>query len=163
MSSGALHPVILVRHAHADWPAFHGCDFDRPLTPQGEADAATTARAIHAAGNIPAMLLASPALRTRQTAAIIARSLGLDEAAIVLVESLYNGSADVLETELHRGTAATSGVVMLVAHNPGISELARRLGGDPSCRSFAPGHWQLLHLTRSDAPGAAAADACRSA
>ncbi len=147
MSAGAPRPVILVRHAHADWPGFNGCDFDRPLTPQGEADAAATAQAIHAAGNIPARLLVSPALRTRQTAAIIARTLGLDEASITLVESLYNGSADTLEAELHRNSGAAGGMLMLVAHNPGISELARRLGRDPAYRSFAPAHWRLLHLS----------------
>lgn len=146
--SAVLRPVILVRHAHADWPSYDGSDFDRPLTPQGEADAAVTAQAIQAAGNIPARLLVSPALRTRQTASIIARTLGLDEATIVLAENLYNASADTLEDELYRNTATTDGMVMLVAHNPGISELARRLGRDPSYRSFAPAHWRLLHLPR---------------
>jgi len=138
--------VILVRHAHADWPDFNGCDADRPLTPQGEADAAAAAQAIRAAGNIPAVLLVSPALRTRQTATIIAHGLGLDVSAIVLVESLYNASAETLEAELRGASATAGGTVMLVAHNPGISELARRLGRDPAFRPFAPGHWRLLNL-----------------
>lgn len=151
MSPGAAQPVILVRHAHADWPDYHGCDVDRPLTPQGEADAAATAQAIRAAGGIPAVLLASPALRTRQTATIIARTLGLDDSAIVLVESLYNASAETLESELREVAATAGGTVMLVAHNPGISELARRLGRDPSFRPFAPGHWRLLNLALGNA------------
>lgn len=146
MSSGAAQPVILVRHAHADWPDYHGSDFDRPLTPRGEADAAATAQAIHAAGNLPALLLASPALRTRQTATIIAARLGLDEAGIVLLDSLYNASAEILEAELCRTMPDNGGTVMLVAHNPGISELARRLGRDSSFRPFAPAQWRLLHL-----------------
>lgn len=157
MSPGAAHSVILVRHAHADWPDYHGSDFDRPLTPQGEADAAATAQAIHDAGNIPALLLASPALRTRQTASIIASRLGLAEAAIVLVDSLYNGSAETLEAELCRSATSSSGTVMLVAHNPGISELARRLGRDPSFRPFAPAHWRLVHLGGNVRPRSAGA------
>jgi len=146
VSPRAAQAVILVRHAHADWPDYHGCDLDRPLTPQGEADAAATAQAIRAAGNIPALLLVSPALRTRQTAAIIAHGLGLDDSAIVLVDSLYNASAETLEDELRSASATAGGTVVLVAHNPGISELARRLGRDPSFRPFAPGHWRLLNL-----------------
>lgn len=144
VSDTSARQVILVRHAHADWPDYHGCDFDRPLTPRGEADATATARAIRAAGLKPAILLASPALRTRQTAAIIAAELGLPDTAIQLVDSLYNGSADTLEAELRRATA-TNEPVMLVAHNPGISELGRQMAKDPAFAHFSPADWRLLH------------------
>jgi phosphohistidine phosphatase len=137
--------VILVRHAHADWPDYHGRDFERPLTPRGSADAARTAAAIKAAGLAPAVLLVSPALRTRQTAAIIAAALGLSDDCTQFVESLYNASAQGLEAELRR-SAPNGDTIMLVAHNPGISELGRQLAGDRRTRPFAPADWRQFVL-----------------
>lgn len=143
MSSAVARPVILVRHAHADWPGYQGRDFDRPLTARGQKDAVEAARAISAAGHRPQLLLASSAVRTRQTAQIMADEFGLPHATIQLVDSLYNASAATLEEALH-GVAECSGLVMLVAHNPGISELARRLAGDPAFVSFSPADWWLF-------------------
>jgi phosphohistidine phosphatase len=137
--------VVLVRHAHADWPHYQGRDFDRPLTPRGIEDAARSAEAIRAAGLVPTLLLTSPAQRTRETAAILAKGLALPEVAIRNVDGLYNASAGALELELRRA-ARPGSVTMLVAHNPGISELARQLADDPAFRSFAPGAWAQFEL-----------------
>ncbi len=137
--------VLLVRHAHAEWPQYTGADFDRPLTARGLEDAARTGAAIAAAGHRPARLLASPARRTRQTAALIAAELGLPENAIHYVESLYNASAHTLEVEL-RLAAAPGGLTLLVAHNPGVSELARQLSGDRHAVPFSPAAWRHLTL-----------------
>ncbi len=136
---------ILVRHAHAEWPNYHGPDFDRPLTTRGLADARAAGRAIHAAGHRPALVLSSPACRTRQTAAILAEELQLTEGVIRYVDSLYNATAFTLEAELRK--VATAGVlVMLVAHNPGVSNLARVLANDADAPPCQPAEWRLLPL-----------------
>jgi phosphohistidine phosphatase len=132
--------VILVRHAHAEWPAYTGRDFDRPLTPQGLADARASAAAIRAADLQPQLLIASPALRTSQTAGIIAAALALPAPAIIFVEALYNAAADILDAELRRAFHRHPRVI-LVAHNPGISELARSLTGNAAMASFRPAEW----------------------
>lgn len=142
--SADTRQALLVRHAHADWPGFPGTDFDRPLTPRGEADAAITGYSIRAAGHAPELILVSPARRTMQTAQIIAEHLGLPPTVLCPVDALYNGEAGILGGELRR--AATHGLVMLVAHNPGISQLARELSGDTGSRMFAPGEWRLVAL-----------------
>ncbi len=138
--------VVLVRHAHAEWPAFSGLDFDRPLTPQGLGDARTTAAAIRDAGHRPGLLLTSPAKRTRQTAEIIATTLGVPSTAIRDVDALYNASREILDAELRQALAAVP-AVLLVAHNPGISELARALSGDAAFTGFRPAQW--LHVSGS--------------
>lgn len=143
--------VLLMRHAHAEWPAFPGCDFDRPLTPRGEADAMRSAAAIRAAGLKPVRLLVSPALRTRQTAQIVARELGINDAALQFIETLYNAGTTTLEVELRCAVAEAAGLVMLVSHNPGISELARCLAGEARATPFAPADWRLLALDGVDA------------
>jgi phosphohistidine phosphatase len=137
--------AILVRHAHAEWPNYVGADFDRPLTPQGLSDAGSTAAAIREAGHRPALLLASSARRTMQTAWVIATALRLPEEAVVPVSALYNAGPEILDAELRKGFLRTD-TVLLVAHNPGISELARMLTGNPNFAAFRPGHW--LHVAR---------------
>jgi phosphohistidine phosphatase len=135
--------VVLVRHAHAEWPAYTGRDFDRPLTPRGLGDARTMAAAIRDAGHRPTLLLTSPAKRTRQTAEIIATTLGIPGAAIREVDALYNASCNTLDVELRQALTAAP-AVLLVAHNPGISELARALSGNAAFTGFRPAQW--LHI-----------------
>jgi phosphohistidine phosphatase len=137
--------AILVRHANAEWPHYVGPDFDRPLTPQGLADARSTATAIRESGHKPGMLLTSPAKRTLQTAQIIAATLGLRDEAVIPVGELYNAGADVLDAELRKAFLSAD-VVLLVAHNPGISEVARTLTGNPGFAALRPAHW--LHVAR---------------
>jgi phosphohistidine phosphatase len=138
--------AILVRHAHAEWPHFTGADFDRPLTPQGLADARATATAIRDAGHRPGLLITSPALRTMQTTGVLAAILGLPDQAVQPVNGLYNAGPDALHEELRKAWLCAD-VVMLVAHNPGISELARMLTGHPGFTALRPAQW--LHFTKA--------------
>lgn len=137
---------LIARHAHAEWPAYIGRDIDRPLTPLGLEQAAATGREIRSAGHTPARILASAALRTHQTAQSIARELGLSDAHIETRRDLYDASA----VELHEALVATPEMelTLLVAHNPGISDLARMLLGNPLAPPFSPAQW--LHVTTRD-------------
>jgi phosphohistidine phosphatase len=137
--------IILVRHAHAEWPNYVGRDFDRPLTPRGEQEARSSARAIALANTVPDLILASPARRTRQTAEILAQEFQLDSDSLRCVDALYNASASTLTAVLQRA-ASEAGVLALVAHNPGISDLARSLSRESTRAAFAPGEWCDLPL-----------------
>lgn len=136
--------MLIARHAHADWPSWQGPDFDRPLTPRGERDARRAGAAMRAAGHRPVQVLASAALRTRQTAQLIAGELALPADALRFEDSLYNASAAVLEAQLRAAAAASAGMLLLVAHNPGISQLAQTLA--PGAAVFAPGDWRVVQL-----------------
>src|SRR5262245_39099965 len=135
--------VILIRHAHAEWPGFHGPDFDRPLTERGLAEARASARAISDAGHRPTLLMASPARRTRQTAELLAEEFQLPAGAVCFVEALYNADPATLEQEL-RKLATPAGPTVLVAHNPGISNLARSLADDSAETMLRTAEWRLL-------------------
>jgi phosphohistidine phosphatase len=137
--------LIVVRHAHAEWPQYHGPDLERPLTQRGLADAHATARAITSAGHRPTLLLASPACRTRQTAEILAEELQLPDTAVRYVDSLYNATAGTLAAEL-RKLARPDDLVVMVAHNPGVSNLARLLSDDPQAPACLPAEWRVLQL-----------------
>ena len=137
--------VILIRHAHAEWPGFQGPDFDRPLTERGFAEARASARAIDDAGHRPTLLVASPARRTRQTTELLAEEFQLAGDAVCFVDALYNAGPATLETEL-RKFARPTGLTMLVAHNPGISTLARLLANDTTESMLRTAEWRLLSL-----------------
>lgn len=146
MNIGPQH-AILVRHANAEWPNYVGADFDRPLTPQGLADARSTAAAIRESGHRPGLLVTSTARRTLQTSEILATTLGLRAEAILQVSDLYNAAADILDAELRKAFLSAD-TVMMVAHNPGISELARVMTGNPAFAALRPAHWLLVARPR---------------
>ena len=69
--------LLLLRHAAAE-PADAGTeDIDRPLSPRGRGEALEVADRIARAGLRCDALLVSPALRTRETATIVAAELDL--------------------------------------------------------------------------------------
>jgi phosphohistidine phosphatase len=141
--------VTLVRHAHAEWPMYVGKDFDRPLTPRGIEDAAATAQAIARLPTRPQCLLASPAKRSATTAELIAKALALPAEALRYVDALYNARPAALlqAIEEHRAGATE---IIVVAHNPGISELARQLAeGNVVNFSFRPAQWHRLPVRQS--------------
>jgi phosphohistidine phosphatase len=124
-----VHELILMRHAQAAPAARGAADFSRPLTAAGRTAAARAALAL-AAARIERVLL-SPANRTRETAAIAARELKLDESALQPVPELYAASAAVIRAviALHHGGARN---LLVIGHNPGISELASQLSAPPA-------------------------------
>lgn len=139
-SPAGSHAWILVRHAHAEWPTYQGRDFDRPLTERGLEESRATGREIVAAGLLPRRILASSARRTEQTARILLEYLQLPREALQLLDSLYNADAATLRAALQSG-AAEGSPVLVVAHNPGISELARVLSEDRTLAPFRPAEW----------------------
>jgi phosphohistidine phosphatase len=117
-----MRQLILLRHAKAVPGSDTGEDFDRALAQRGRDDAPVVARALAEAGATPQIVLVSAALRTRQTWELVAPSFPAATARIV--ERLYNAPADLI---LREAESAGAENVMIVAHNPGLHELASRL------------------------------------
>jgi phosphohistidine phosphatase len=117
--------LILVRHAHAD-PG--DPDELRPLSPRGRDEARALGERL--AADAPELVLTSPLLRARETAAAIARAAG---AELRVEERLAPGATadDVVEA-----TAGAAGAVVAVGHQPDCSEIAFALGG--SAVDFPP-------------------------
>jgi len=118
--------LILMRHAAALPAAIGAADFERPLSALGRAAAAQAARELAAAGVQVERLLYSPARRTRDTAAIVARELSLDAAALQAVPELYSAGAQGIRESIER-LRGEARVLMLIGHNPGISDMGREL------------------------------------
>jgi phosphohistidine phosphatase len=148
--SGNGIQLLLLRHAKSSWamPA-NTSDFDRALDPQGEAEAGAAGALLRrGGGDLPAMILASPSLRTRQTLDGVMRnwvkgwSVNSSLIPIVWDMRLYDFHIDDKnETSspdsdcekdggylsIVRGLNTTSRRVMVVGHNPSISQLAIEL------------------------------------
>ncbi|GAA1523773.1 phosphohistidine phosphatase [Agromyces terreus] len=131
-----MKTLMLVRHAKSDWGEPGLADHDRPLNARGLRDAPEMGRRLRERGVIPDMIVSSTALRARTTARLIAGGLGLDEASVMLDDRLYGSSpATILRVIGELG--GENDRVMLVAHNPGVSEFAGDLTGShrdlPTC------------------------------
>lgn len=120
--------LFLLRHAKADRPAAID-DFERPLNERGRKAAPKIGAVMAERGWRPDLALVSPAKRTRETWALIARALG-DGKVAEFHDQLYLASATrLLEIVRAQGEAIAS--VLIVGHNPGIEELAARLAAEP--------------------------------
>lgn len=100
-------------------------DFARELTPRGRRRVGKAAKVMKALGIIPACIYASPRLRARQTAEIIAAELGM---AAVLAEEVDFGFDIAAVKRLSRRLPAESDV-MFVGHNPNMSLIVHQLTG----------------------------------
>ena len=123
--------LMLLRHAKSDQVAGLD-DRDRPLAESGRAESLAMGQFMARQELVPALVLVSAALRTQQTWALVAPPLS--EAMTERLEPrLYNASAQSILTLLQE-TGASMGPLLVVAHNPGLSQLAQRLcgAGDPT-------------------------------
>jgi phosphohistidine phosphatase len=123
--------LTLVRHAKSDWGDPTLEDFERPLNHRGERDAPEMARRLAAAGLKPTLIVTSPAVRALATARAFARELGYPARRIRHADEAYLATPGAL-LEVVRRTGGRSRHVMLVGHNPGISQFVALLTGDDS-------------------------------
>jgi phosphohistidine phosphatase len=118
--------LTLMRHGEARWKDADVSDLERPLNRRGSNAAEAMAKRLLELQLVPELLLVSPARRTQQTAEILARELSLPARRLVREEALYLASAaDLLKVVQATGPRVNH--LMLVAHNPGVSELVQLL------------------------------------
>lgn len=113
--------IILLRHAEASNANFSTNDFNRSLSHSGQQQALSIGQRIYRHVTSPISVVCSTAVRTRQTL----EALNIDHILDVhYYESLYNGDlTDYLEVI----TKASNFPLLLIGHNPVISELATLL------------------------------------
>jgi phosphohistidine phosphatase len=123
-----MRQLLLLRHAKSSWddPALD--DFDRPLAPRGREAAPRMGRELARRGWLPELALVSPAARTRATWELVAAELPR-AASADFPDTLYNASAESILSEI-RQTPKTVKTLLVLGHNPGLENLARRLTGE---------------------------------
>jgi phosphohistidine phosphatase len=118
--------LTLMRHANAQWKDPQISDFDRPLNRRGSSEAEAMARRLIELKLVPTAVLASTARRAQQTAEIVVRELGLTSRSLRSQETLYLAPADEILRTIH-ATGPRIPHLMVVGHNPGISEVCNLL------------------------------------
>ena len=127
--------LTLLRHGQAQ--AVDSCpeDFERVLTRRGIADAQEMAARLVRRGLIPDLILVSPAERAWATASIVAAACELDAKQVQCARELYLATPDTTWHLLTRCNASL-GHVLICGHNPGLSDIASRLGPAPQRREL---------------------------
>jgi phosphohistidine phosphatase len=111
--------LTLMRHGNAKWKDPEVADFERPLNRRGVGEGEAMARRLAELALVPTLILASPATRTKQTADIVARELGLSSRHVRTDETLYLARAeDILKVIQATGPRVPH--LMIVGHNPGF-------------------------------------------
>jgi phosphohistidine phosphatase len=124
--------LILVRHAKSAYP--HGVpDHERPLAGKGRRNAQAAGRWFVAEGPRVGLVLCSDATRARHTWEIVRAELvvGKVDAPTRLEPRLYGASADEV-LALVRDLSPSFTSVVLVGHEPTLSDLVRTLAGPES-------------------------------
>jgi len=126
--SDQARTLLLLRHAKSSWSEPGLSDHDRPLAPRGRRAAGLIAAHLRAAEIRPALVLCSSARRTRDTLAVLRASL--DETTEVRIEERLYGAGGTEILALLRTIDEAVPTVMVIAHNPGLEDLALALAGD---------------------------------
>jgi len=119
--------LTLVRHGNAEWKNPHMDDSQRPLNKRGIKEAESIARRLLELDWIPDVLVSSPAARTRATAEILAKIVMPKR--LKYEERLYLAPVDDILAVIRTADPFVTHL-MLVGHNPGISEAAKLLAAN---------------------------------
>lgn len=121
--------LILFRHAKSSWKDERSKDVDRPLAGRGKRDAPRMGKRLKARRAAPELILASHAARALETAKLLAKELDYDTAGLEIDEKLYLASPEAILAVVARLDDELASV-LLVGHNPGLTDLANRLVPD---------------------------------
>lgn len=146
--------LVLLRHAKAETPGDHP-DVERRLTKRGQADSAAAGTWMAAQGLRPDVVLCSPTTRTRQTWHGVAMAMAEADPAAPSPEVRYEpglytgGRTEVID--LLRDVPDGTGTVLVVGHNPTMSEVSALLRPDDD-GSFEGLKTCGLAVHRADSP-----------
>jgi phosphohistidine phosphatase len=131
-----MKTLFLIRHAKSSWDDPALPDKDRPLNDRGKRAAPKMGKRLAKRDVTPDLILSSPAMRALTTAQIIARKLDYKLQSIVVDDRLYAAEMHDLLNVIEQ-LDDKLGRVMLVGHNPELTELAHRLSSEvthmPTC------------------------------
>ncbi len=125
--------LLLLRHARSGHDVYVERDIERHLTGEGYGDAYRVAEWMKREGQVPDLVVSSPAVRAYTTAMIVCDSLDYPVDRIVIHPGVYEGDISRL-LGLIAETGGSSRRLLLTGHSPGLPDLAGYLCGvAPAC------------------------------
>ena len=122
-----MRTLVLLRHLKSAWDDPDLADHDRPLAPRGHRAGERIRRHLEEAGVSPQLVLCSSAVRAVETWEAVRAALP-EDVRVEVEDGLYLASAEALLARLNDLPDAIASV-LLIAHNPGIGDLAQGLAG----------------------------------
>ena len=120
--------LTIIRHAKSSWENPDCEDHGRPLNKRGLRDAPEMGDRLAKRDWLPILFLVSSAKRARDTAALIAVTVGYAEERIVFDDRLYLAEPGEWRSVIG-ALPAEAAHVACIGHNPGITELANHFSG----------------------------------
>lgn len=118
-----MKKVILMRHAKSSWDNSALTDHERPLNSRGVKDAPFIDSILISHAYRPDLILSSDSARTRQTLDLMPNFRTIDHS---FERQLYHASAEKILDIIHNAPPYIE-TLMLLAHNPGITEAVYKL------------------------------------
>jgi phosphohistidine phosphatase len=118
--------LLLLRHAKAVPASDSLVDIDRPLAERGERDARRMGERLKGQRLRPTRILSSPAARALRTARLVAHEIDYPLDAVALDRRLYLAEPATI-VEIIAGQDPAIETLLVVGHNPGLTELVHRL------------------------------------
>lgn len=142
--------LVIVRHGEAAEGEPGELDGERPLTPRGQEMAVQVGRWLAASGVDADRVIASPAVRSRETTRHLVLGIGYPFSKVRWVDSVYGASVQAL-LQIVRDQGRGARRVVLVGHNPGLEDLAGRLvGRGEAPKRLPPGGALRLQVAGED-------------
>ncbi len=125
--------LLLLRHGKSDWNNRDQPDNERPLNDRGQRAAALMGSYLRQRGLTPDLILSSPSVRTRETAAKVVLALQA-EVPLEFRPVLYLADPKTIMEQV-RGAPDDVKTLLVIGHNPGMQLAALKLSaGDPAGR-----------------------------
>lgn len=121
-----MKTLYLLRHAKSSWSFDDLSDQERPLNARGRDDAPVMGQALAKRNISPDLVVSSPAVRALSTAVLVAREMKYPHEKIMVEPGIYGTDVDGLLAVIH-GLPNAAATVLLVGHNPTITETANAL------------------------------------
>ena len=119
-----MKTIFLIRHAEAHSGKKNLTDYDRPLVPKGEKCAKRMAKRLREELIAPDLVISSPATRALSTAHIFADVLRFPIKHITLKAAIYDSTNSDLFLGIIQGIENKHHSILLIGHEPTLSEFA---------------------------------------
>ena len=125
-----MKTIYLIRHAKSSWKNSDQTDFERPLNSRGKKDRITMGKRLKKENCSPQIFLSSAAKRTIETSLVIAKEIDFEQNNIIFKQELYHASSQEIFRIINEQDNSFE-TLLLVGHNPGISDLSYYLSNIP--------------------------------
>lgn len=151
-----MKTLYIMRHGKAE-EAYDKADYKRKLVSKGIKRSQKTAQRLLKNNEIPQLILCSNACRALDTAKVVAEELSIAQEHIQAAKELYLAPVSVLMDSFYAMDNILEHV-LVVGHNPGLSELVTHLSGElidwmPTSSLFAlsfdTDKWEEINTAKS--------------